>query len=84
MSEAVKRPATVDEQLGILRARGMCVDERLARQWLASVSYYRLSGYWYPYRRLSASEDSRNPQRIDEFEPGTTFVDNSGALRVRP
>lgn len=52
MDEQVKDPTTVDEQIHILSERGMQVDIDLARQWLRSVSYYRLSGYWYPYRAL--------------------------------
>ena len=47
----VLKPATIiDQQIEILRERGMALDESLARQWLANVSYYRLSGYWYSYR----------------------------------
>ena len=53
----------------------MTVDEPLARQWLANVSYYRLSGYWYSYRILVESEDSKRPQRLDAFSPGTTFAE---------
>ena len=50
MDEQVKDPTTIDEQIRILSERGMHVDIDLARQWLRSVSYYRLSVYWYPYR----------------------------------
>lgn len=70
----VKQPTTLDQQLEILRSRGMDVDESLARQWLASVSYYRLSGYWYTYRILPIPDDPRQPKRLDEFIPGTTFA----------
>jgi abortive infection bacteriophage resistance protein len=28
----------------------MALDRVFAAQWLGSVGYYRLSGYWYPYR----------------------------------
>ncbi|WKD58611.1 Abi-like protein [Corynebacterium caspium DSM 44850] len=52
----------------------MDVDESLARQWLASVSYYRLSGYWYTYRILPIPDDPRQPKRLDIFIPGTTFT----------
>ncbi|WP_223875090.1 Abi family protein [Nanchangia anserum] len=51
----------------------MLIDEPLARQWLSSVSYYRLSGYWYTYRILPTPHDRRQPKRLDEFIPGTTF-----------
>ena len=32
---------------------GMAVGEDSARQWLANVSYYRLSAYWYPARECT-------------------------------
>ncbi|MCX2164045.1 Abi family protein [Corynebacterium auriscanis] len=69
----IKNPTTVDEQITLLRTRGMEVNEPLARQWLSSVSYYRLSGYWYSYRVLPEPEDPKEPQRADSFVPGTTF-----------
>lgn len=71
----IKNPTTVDEQIQLMRSRGMNVDEPLARQWLSSVSYYRLSGYWYPYRVLPAPADPKNPQRADDFELGTAFAE---------
>ena len=69
----IKNPTTVDEQIALMRTRGMKVNESLARQWLFSVSYYRLSGYWYSYRVLPEPEDPKEPQRADDFVPGTTF-----------
>lgn len=41
-------------------------------QWLRNVGYYRLSGYWYPYR--VANRDKPH-QRLDGFQPGTCFDD---------
>lgn len=72
---AVKRPATLDQQLSLLRERGMQVDDVLARQWLSNVSYYRLSGYWYPYRCFPEDDTRISSRRLDSFEPGTTFTD---------
>ena len=72
MDEQVKDPTTIDEQIRILSERGMDVDIDLARQWLRSVSYYRLSGYWYPYREQLQSPP-RTPARADTFVPGSTF-----------
>lgn len=70
------KPATsIDQQIHILRERGMNVNEPLARQWLANVSYYRLSGYWHAYRILPADVDPKNPHRLDKFEVGTSFSD---------
>lgn len=45
-------------------------DREHAARWLAQVGYYRLSGYWYPYRRRDVSGDLS-----DHFERGTTFAD---------
>ena len=72
MDEQVKDPTTIDEQIRILSERGMHVDIDLAQQWLRSVSYYRLSGYWYPYREQLQSAP-RTPERADTFVPGSTF-----------
>ena len=77
MDEQVKDPTTIDEQIRILSERGMHVDIDLARQWLRSVSYYRLSGYWYPYRQQLQSTP-RTPARADSFVPGSTFREVAG------
>lgn len=68
----IKPAASTDAHILRLRNRGMEVDEELAKQWLENVSYYRLSGYWYPFRRLNHNSPS---ERLDEFEAGTTFSD---------
>lgn len=70
MTRPLKPATTATDQIGLLRSRGLDVDEDLARQWLANVSYYRLSAYWYPARELNA-----NNQRIDRFVPGASFTD---------
>ncbi|MEL4506320.1 Abi family protein [Luteococcus sp. H138] len=69
MSKPLKPPMSITQQIDLLRARGMYVDEEVARQWLPNVSYYRLSAYWYPARQM----DSRGV-RGDDFAPGTTFT----------
>lgn len=41
-----KRPLTIEEQVELLRERGLVIDdEKSAKDFLARVSYYRLSGY---------------------------------------
>ena len=77
MDEQVKDPTTIDEQIHILSERGMRVDADLARQWLRSVSYYRMSGYWYPYREQLESAP-RMPVRADTFVQGSTFTEVAG------
>ena len=40
---------TFDEQIEILKSRGLQFnDEMQAKQLLQNISYYRMSGYWYP------------------------------------
>lgn len=51
-----------EQQAELLLSRGLIADKTLLIQRLFSVSYYRLSGYWYPFR-----------QPDDNFKPGTTF-----------
>lgn len=61
--------------IGLLRHRGMEVDRAEAEQWLDTVGYYRLSGYWYPYRKISDRSSKREPHRLDTFQDGTRFAD---------
>ena len=70
MTKPVKQAAALSEHIALLRSRGMEVESELAHQWLRYVSYYRLSAYWYPARRLG-----RCGNREDEFNPGTRFSD---------
>lgn len=49
---------TVREQVALLVKRGMRVgDTREAESLLRRVGYYRLSGYWYPYRERHLGAD---------------------------
>ena len=57
-----KRALTVDEQADRLLGRGLVADRNEPSARPRSVSYYRLSGYWYPFR---LSDDS--------FVEGTTL-----------
>lgn len=43
---------TIQEQLSLLRGRGLDIsDELRAEAALQRIGYYRLSGYWYPLRK---------------------------------
>lgn len=67
-----------DDQLALLRARGMQVgDDAAALSYLARIGYYRLSGYWYPLRVIDgdASKQAGRPLRRDEFVSGSRFED---------
>lgn len=55
----------IPDQLQLIKSRGMIVsDDALAQSYLNKIGYYRLSGYWYPYRQSPTA---------DAFRPGTKF-----------
>jgi abortive infection bacteriophage resistance protein len=59
------------EQLQKLKNRGLAVgSDELALVALQRLNYYRLSGYWYPFRKTNPRGV---PGRQDEFVPGTSF-----------
>lgn len=63
---------TYAQQVALLESRGMDVgDPEQAIERLRSVNYYRMSGYWYPFRQFDSTEGARR----DEFFPGTTLSD---------
>lgn len=70
LAKPLKSATTSAQQVALLRARGMQVDEALAAQWLSNVSYYRLSAYWYPARRFAPDGG-----RADDFYAGTSFAE---------
>lgn len=64
---SVKPYKTTQEHIQELRRRGMHLDDAQATQWLRTVGYYRLSGYWYPCRDYSGSD-------TEIFYPNTEFA----------
>ena len=79
-----------EEQLDLLIARGLEVTDRpKALEYLERIGYYRLSGYWFPFRERSGpliilDERARKPPKkqrretkiaLDDFRPGATFED---------
>jgi abortive infection bacteriophage resistance protein len=60
----------VQDQIELLRARGMGMpeDQDLAADWLRRIGYYRLSGYWYPFRERT------NDEVLETFRPGTNLA----------
>jgi len=76
-----------EEQLDLLISRGLEVTDRpKALEYLQRIGYYRLSGYWFPFRERSGpltllDEKGRKPARLnkvetialDDFRPGATF-----------
>ena len=71
MVRAYDKPhLTLVQQVERLRQRGMAIpDDRAALRCLNTIGYYRLSGYYYTYRRF----DRVSGRRTDHFAPGTTF-----------
>lgn len=59
-----KPPLSLPEQADLLLQRGMKGDRDLMIARLSSVSYYRLTGYWFPFR------GGKN-----QFRNGTTFAE---------
>lgn len=66
---------TFDKQLERLTERGLAVrNEEQAMVSLETIGYYRLSGYWYAWRRV-AKDSGGHPYREDKFMPGHAFED---------
>src|SRR4051812_27551216 len=67
----------VSGQIDLLRQRGMIItDEVRAALYLERIGYYRLSGYWYPFRQGMHVTDARGKSVLsvlDDFKPGTKF-----------
>ena len=68
------------QQLDLLKSRGLEVtNDSVALEYLRRLGYYRLSGYWYPCRKLiplpAHQSKPIRPQRKDEFMPGARFQD---------
>lgn len=58
----------VADQIAKLIERGMIVeDPEKAAEYLSRIGYYRLSAYWYPFRRQAGG------LVVDEFKPGSSF-----------
>lgn len=61
----IKQIQTFANQINILKQRGLLIaNEHDAEKWLHKVSYYRMSGYWYP---LLADRQNHI------FKPSSTF-----------
>ncbi|MDO5052254.1 MAG: Abi family protein [Pseudoclavibacter sp.] len=67
MARPAKSFTTIEQQIAILQRRGMLLEADHAAIWLRSIGYYRLSGYWYPYRKIREGPERRG----DEFVPET-------------
>ncbi len=73
-----KRPLkswnTFEQQLNILQDRGLVVEDfERSKHYLSCIGYYRLSGYWYPFRQPISPK-----KRDDIFIANTCFNDVLG------
>lgn len=67
-----KEHYSIDRQVALLRERGMLInDEQSCVNALKSYGYYRLSGYWYQFRKREIVDDVQVTH--EDFIPGTTF-----------
>ena len=58
---------TLEEQLTLLENRGLIVlDREQAKHYLGHLNYYRLSGYWFPFKQSPT---------INQFRLNTSFED---------
>lgn len=88
MSSYTKPWVSYEDQLDLLISRGLEVtDRQRALEYLKRIGYYRLSGYWFPFRERSGpfvllGEQGRVPAKkqrkevrvaLDDFRPGATF-----------
>lgn len=63
----------IPQQRALLLSRGMALPEPTkADEYLRRIGYYRLSAYWYPFRKLISRPDGTF-QLSDDFKPGTEF-----------
>lgn len=67
-----KPATTIDEQLGLLKTRGLAIqDEDKAREILLDIGYYRLGFYLFPFEKSYPQLRNRTHEYID----GATFED---------
>ena len=63
-----KKPPSLEEQVALLKSRGVEIDNDSAAQVLLRVNYYRFCGYGLYFEEF---DDAGN--RLDKFVPGTSF-----------
>ncbi|TCO24550.1 abortive infection bacteriophage resistance protein [Kribbella steppae] len=69
MTRYTKPHLSFADQVSLLKSRGLIIDDEAEAEHLLSViGYYRLSGYWYSYRRQLGGA-----QRDDLFAEGASF-----------
>ncbi|SEH79362.1 Abortive infection bacteriophage resistance protein [Rhizobium tibeticum] len=63
----------VPQQRALLESRGLLIaDPAKAEEYLQRIGYYRLSAYWYPFRKIEKQADG-SYKLGDHFKDGTDF-----------
>lgn len=70
--QLIKKAASVEEQLEILKNRGLIIDnEKKAKEILLDIGYFRLGFYWFPFETTYP----RKRNRTHEFKENSHFHD---------
>lgn len=71
MERYTKPALTFEEQITLLKDRGLKIDdEQRTKRHLSNVSYYRISAYMLPFKKVD-----QNGKVLDQFKEGTTWDD---------
>lgn len=63
-----KPPRTLEQQLQLLEKRGLIVSDRQkAKYYLGHLNYYRLSGYWFPFKQSPTTSNFRANTSFDDI-----------------
>lgn len=67
---------SISEQISLLKERGMIFEnEERAKVLLEAFGYYRLSGYWFPFRTFEKGPNGKIVKRHDKFLENSFFED---------
>lgn len=67
-----KKATNVDDQINLLRSRGMSIDdESKSKEILLDIGYYRLGFYCFPFEKSYPQKENRT----HEYKDQTTFMD---------
>ena len=62
-----KKWQSLKDQVAILESRGMIFEDKSKAEYvLSQVNYYRLSGYWYPFR-IMLLDNSRSDDFVENI-----------------
>lgn len=78
MAKEIKSWKDYDELLKLLNSREMDVEnQQRTLHYLKNIGYYRLSGYWYPFKQQDTQNSLKEQKLVllNEFKAGTCFSD---------